>query len=197
MDGSADQKKVTMKIYTKTGDGGETGLPGGTRVEKRSALPEACGAVDELNSCIGVARVEALPQDLDAILESIQHRLLAAGAELADVEGISSGCRQIGPEQVETLEAVIDRHQEALPLLESFVVPGGTRVSAALHHARTVCRRAERRVVALHRDGQRKVSPVLIKYLNRLSDMLFVFARVANAEAGVGDIAWKKLGEQS
>jgi len=185
-----------MKIYTKTGDGGETGLPGGSRVEKSSALPEACGAADELNSCIGVARAEVPPQDLDAILESVQHRLLAAGAELADIGGVSSGYRQIDPEQVEALEAVIDRHQEALPLLESFVVPGGTRVSAALHHARTVCRRAERRVVALHRGGHREVSPVLIKYLNRLSDMLFVLARVVNAEAGVGDIVCQKLGEQ-
>ena len=185
-----------MKIYTKTGDGGETGLPGGTRVDKNSALPEACGAVDELNATIGVARAEALPKDLDAMLESVQHRLLAAGAELADIEGVSPGYRRIGPEQVETVEAAIDRHQEALPLLENFVVPGGTRGSAALHYARTVCRRAERRVVALHRGGQSKVSPVLIKYLNRLSDMLFVFARVVNAEAGTGDIAWQKLGEQ-
>lgn len=186
-----------MKIYTKTGDGGETGLPGGTRVEKNSALPEACGAVDELNASIGLARSEALPHNLDTMLESVQHRLLAAGAELADVEGVSTGYRRIGDEEVEAVEAVIDRHQEALPLLKSFVVPGGTRASAGLHYARTVCRRAERRVVALHRGGRRKVSPVLIKYLNRLSDMLFVFARVVNAEAGTGDIVWKKLGEQS
>lgn len=181
-----------MRIYTKTGDGGETGLPGGTRVVKDSALPEACGTLDEFNSCIGLARAEGLPPDLDEMLEFVQHHLLSIGAELADIEDISGGYSRIGPEQVEEIETVIDRHQDALPCLSSFVIPGRNRAGAALHHARSVCRRAERRVVTLRREGQRLFSPFLLKYLNRLSDMLFVFARVANAEAGIGDMLWQK-----
>lgn len=127
-----------MRIYTRTGDTGETGLPGGARIQKDSALPEACGTVDELNAAIGLARAEELPYDLDMTLEAIQHRLLAVGAELADVDGNSSVYRRIGPEEVEEIESVIDRHQDKLPPLGSFVIPGGTRSGAALHYARTV-----------------------------------------------------------
>lgn len=184
-----------MKIYTKTGDGGETGLPGGARIEKDAGLPEACGTVDELNASIGIARAETLPGDLDKTLESVQHSLLSVGAELADVEGKSTGFSRIGPENVEALEAAIDRHQTRLPPLESFVLPGGCRAAAALHYARTVCRRAERRVVTLRRERHGPLSPLVLAYLNRLSDALFVLARAANAEAGACDVLWKKRAE--
>jgi cob(I)alamin adenosyltransferase len=183
-----------MKIYTRTGDSGQTGLPGGTRVQKDADLLEACGTLDELNAWLGIARANSLPRDVERMLESVQHQLLAVGAELADVDGASTGYRCIDPEQISAMESAIDRHQAILPLLESFLIPGGTRSSAALHAARTVCRRGERRVVRLQHGGHRPIRPVLLKFLNRLSDMLFVFARVADAEAGIGDKIWAKNG---
>ena len=169
-----------MKIYTKTGDTGDTGLLGGGRVPKDHARVAAYGDVDETNAAIGVARAIE-PQDFEApLLESIQRDLFSIGGQLAAPD----------PAKVAKAlaKAAIDAAEAGLPPLESFVLPGGSPKAAALHLARTVCRRAERSVVALsHSDT---IQPVIIQYLNRLSDLLFTLARRANAQSGQGDVAW-------
>ena len=179
-----------MKIYTKTGDDGTTGLFGGARVGKDSARVEAYGTVDELNAVLGTARTARPPADVDEVLAQIQEELFVVGAELATVSGKEERLRMrlVDDEHVTRLEGAIDAFEATLPPLETFVLPGGSSAGAALHHARTVCRRAERLVLASSRDGG--VRPVVIKYLNRLSDLLFVAARRTNAAAGVPDVPW-------
>lgn len=172
-----------MKIYTRTGDQGETGLFGGPRVRKDAARIEACGTVDELNSALGLVRAESLPEDIDALLRRVQHELLAVGAELGTPDPVTHATRTIGPEHVQALEAEIDHYEAGLQPLEGFVLPGGDRAGAALHLARAVCRRAERRLVTLTAGGGERVSSALLGYLNRLSDLLFVLARTAGARA--------------
>ena len=167
-----------MKIYTRTGDLGETGLFGGPRVGKDMARIEAFGTVDELNAVLGVVRAETLPDDVDRVLERIQRELLDLGAELASPDPVKQGTRKIDRGNVSALEAQIDRFQESLEPLDEFILPGGNRAAALLHLARTVCRRAERRLVTLVRHGQEEISLLLLAYLNRLSDLLFVLARV-------------------
>jgi cob(I)alamin adenosyltransferase len=178
-----------MKIYTKTGDAGETGLFGGTRVSKASARVSAYGDVDELNSAIGVARLHRLDDERDALLGAIQNELFDLGAELAARPGKESSVPRIGEEEIERLERAIDRVDEEVGPLASFILPGGSPGAAYLHLARTVCRRAERSVVALAAAEQ--VRPEVLRYLNRLSDLLFVLARLANARAGVADVPWE------
>ena len=179
-----------MKIYTKTGDAGETGLFGGPRVRKDAPRIEAFGAVDELNAVLGLARAEPLPGDINALLAAIQNELFDLGAELATPEPAKMGVGTLGPSRIARLEAAIDRHEATLPALKQFVLPGGSRAAAALHVGRTVCRRAERRVIAL--ASIEPISPQLIVYLNRLSDLLFVLARAVNQSAGLPDVPWQK-----
>ena len=181
-----------MKIYTRTGDLGETGLFGGPRVGKDVARVEVYGTVDELSAILGLARAEGLDEDIDRWLERVQNELFEVGAELATPDPVSRGTRTIGPPHIEAMEAEIDRYQQALPPLEHFILPGGTSPAALLHQARTVCRRAERRLVTLLREPSEPVSLVLLAYLNRLGDLLFALARTVNARAGRSDMVWKR-----
>ena len=180
-----------MKIYTKTGDAGETGLRGGRRVPKDDARVAAYGAVDEVNAAVGFAGALD-PGSFEApLLESIQRDLFTIGAELATPDPAKQPNLQvppIGPAEVEALERAIDRNEQRLEPLAQFILPGGAPKAAAFHVARTVCRRAERDVVALGRAAP--VSPAIQQYLNRLSDLLFVLARAANAAAGRPDLPW-------
>ncbi|MBL9033046.1 MAG: cob(I)yrinic acid a,c-diamide adenosyltransferase [Phycisphaerae bacterium] len=183
------------KIYTRTGDDGTTGLGTGARVPKSSLRVEAYGAVDEANAAIGLAVVASRASDagergaeIGSLLASIQQDLFDAGADLCVplVSG-ESGKLRIVATQTARLEAAIDRFNERLAPLTSFVLPGGTALAAALHLARTVTRRAEREVVRLTEAEPRGVSPEVVKYLNRLSDLLFVLSRAAN---GGSDVLW-------
>lgn len=179
-----------MKIYTKTGDAGETRLYGGTKVDKDDLRVDTYGTVDELNAVIGVARSFGLDGALDELCATIQSALFVAGAELACLPENRHKLKLavIEAEDVRGLENAIDRLTETLPPLMQFVLPGGTKGAAALHQARTVCRRAERQIVALKK--QSAVSTDLLVYLNRLSDLLFVAARYENSRASVTDVAW-------
>lgn len=178
-----------MKIYTKTGDAGETSLLGGTRVRKDHKRIEAYGTVDELNSAIGMARAAWPGGAIDDELGRIQADLFDLGAFLATI--VPNEMFR-GPEdaRIEALESAIDRMEGELEPLKTFILPGGSPSSAALHVARTVCRRAERLVVSLEELSD-EMSRAL-QYLNRLADYLFVAARYANRSAGVGDVAWKR-----
>jgi cob(I)alamin adenosyltransferase len=223
-----------MKIYTKTGDLGDTGLFGGPRVRKDDLRIEAYGTVDELNAVLGLARSAtaafasrlnegdaegdgdtnarnpALAQDareklrdIEILLTGIQHTLFELGAELATPDPKARGTNYISTAEIEALESAIDRYEADLPPLKTFVLPGGVAGAAWLHLARTVCRRAERRVVTLmdesktETEAASQVAPEVLIYLNRLSDLLFVLARGVNHITGVGDIAWQKPGTAS
>jgi len=183
-----------MKIYTKTGDDGTTGLFGGIRLGKDALRVDAYGCVDELNACLGTVLASSVPEALAAPLRAIQSELFALGAELATVPGKEDklAMERLGSSQIARLEAEIDRQQVELPELKTFVLPGGGESAARLHVARTVCRRAERKVVQLSRSEP--VAPQLITYLNRLSDLLFVLSRRANQLAGVEDVPWLPRG---
>ena len=181
-----------MRIYTRTGDDGETGLFAGGRVPKDHPRVAAYGDVDELNAALGLAMtLEPAAADRD-LLETIQRDLFTIGSELATPDPAKlaqalSGPR-VGQAHVAALERAIDRQEEQLEPLRNFILPGGTPKAAAFHLARTVCRRAERAVVRLVRETA--VSADVLKYLNRLSDLLFVLARAANVRAGVRDVTW-------
>ncbi len=179
-----------MRIYTKTGDAGVTGLFGGPRVPTDDARVEAYGDVDELNAALGAARARGLDPEIDALLAAVQDELFAVGAELATPPGARARAAvpTVAPAWTSTLEAAIDRFQAELPPLRQFVLPGGSAAGAVLHLARAVCRRAERRVVSLHR--REPVEADVLAFLNRLSDFLFVAARIANHRAGVPEILW-------
>ena len=186
--GSPGEKgEGALKIYTKTGDAGETGLFGGGRTPKDSPRVAAYGEVDELNAALGLARALAPEQFADTLLQSIQRDLFTIGAELATPDPTKLA-NAIGDSEIAALEAAIDAQEAALEPLKNFILPGGTPKAAALHLGRTVCRRAERAVVAAGRHE--RISPAIIRYLNRLSDLLFVLARAANAQAGRPDIKW-------
>jgi len=179
-----------MKIYTRTGDGGETGLFGGARVGKDDPRVEAYGTVDELNACLGVVRtLGASAQTAEALLH-IQSDLFTLGAELACVPGKEDKLRMamLGEPDITRLEDWIDRSEAPLEPLKNFVLPGGSAAAAELHRARTVCRRAERRTLSAGRASAIRAEVVI--YLNRLSDLLFVLARYENHVAGVSDIPW-------
>jgi cob(I)alamin adenosyltransferase len=179
-----------MKIYTKTGDAGTTGLFGGARLSKSHGRVHAYGEVDELNAVLGVARAAVQDAATAALLEHIQSELFDVGAELATTpERADKGSLpRVTGEEVQRLEHAIDEREAVLPPLANFVLPGGSAAAAHLHVARTVCRRAERAVVNLA-QGEAVRSEVLV-YLNRLSDLLFVLARDANRMAGVDDVPW-------
>ncbi|MGB5812008.1 MAG: cob(I)yrinic acid a,c-diamide adenosyltransferase [Polyangiales bacterium] len=183
-----------MKIYTKTGDDGDTGLFGGARVSKASLRVTAYGEVDELNSTIGWARVAVTDGEVDALLQQIQNELFEVGAELGSTSDRKKkgGLPIIEEPQVEALEHAIDRYEEGPPPLTSFVLPGGSEAASRFHVGRCVCRRAERALVAL--GAEEPLRGEVSRYLNRLSDLLFVLARHANHNAGVADIPWTGQG---
>lgn len=179
-----------MKIYTRMGDSGQTSLLGGKRVRKDDPGIEAYGTVDELNAVLGLVRAEQLPREIDALLARVQNELFELGAELATPEGSAHSRQRITDRHAADMEEAIDQWEVVLKPLRQFILPGGTPAAAGLHLARTVCRRAERRVVAL-RDSS-PVSDAVLVYLNRLSDLLFVLARAANHQAGRADVPWEK-----
>lgn len=172
------------RIYTRTGDDGTTGLGDGTRVRKDDARVEAYGTVDELNSAIGVLlAIPGLPAEVMSCLTEVQHDLFDLGGELC-----IPGHRMIGAQHVERLENALDAFNDSLPPLKEFILPGGGPAAAACHLARTIARRAERRVWTLKAAEPDKVSAEAAKYLNRLSDLLFILCRIANPD---GDVLWK------
>jgi cob(I)alamin adenosyltransferase len=178
-----------VKIYTRTGDDGSTGLLGPGRVTKDAPRVEAYGAVDELNAALGAARALDSAKWVFAELGAIQARLFQLGAELATTEPRAAATlERVADDDVRALESWIDRLEQDLPPLARFILPGGTALASELHRARTVCRRAERRVVALAQHE--KIEPLPVRYLNRLGDLLFVLARWCNHRAGVEEIEW-------
>ena len=180
-----------MKIYTRRGDAGKTDLFGGERVDKDAARVEAYGVVDELNACLGAAAAASEQADLAPLLERIQSALFDLGACLATPDPAhraKASLPEVTDGDVAELEGYIDRFEAELEPLRSFVLPGGTAAAAAFHVARGVCRRAERRSVAL--SAAEPVDPPVLSYLNRLSDLLFTLARLENARAGRADVPW-------
>jgi len=171
------------KIVTRTGDAGTTGLGDGSRTDKDSARIEAIGTIDELNSAIGMLLAEGVPDKAKAALTEVQHDLFDLGGELSvpGLAGLDDG-------QVARLEALVEDFNSTLAPLKEFVLPGGCRPAAVAHLCRTVCRRAERRLVSLSKTES--VRPLVLQYVNRLSDLLFVLARVLNRESGAGDVLW-------
>jgi cob(I)alamin adenosyltransferase len=178
-----------VKIYTKTGDAGETGLFGGGRVGKDSPRVAAYGEVDELNATLGVARAAGVGA-LDGLCQTLQEQLFTVGAVLATPRGTKADAHipHVKPEWIAQMEAAMDALDTELPKMTHFILPGGTAGAAALHHSRTVCRRAERKAVPLVRDGT--VDALVVQFLNRLSDLLFMLARAVNHRAGVEDVKW-------
>jgi len=188
-----DEPVRLTRIYTRGGDAGETSLGDGSRVSKLDRRIVAYGVVDELNSQVGVVLVTAgLPDALHAPLAQIQNELFDLGADLSVPFASSDERLRVTQPLIDRLEALCDEHNERLPELKSFVLPGGSKAAAHLHVARTVCRRAE--LAALEADGVHGVNPLVPVYLNRLSDLLFILARAANALAGVDEPLWKPGG---
>ena len=172
------------KIYTRTGDDGTTGLGDGSRINKDSLRVEAMGDVDELNSVIGIMLTEPVPEHLIGLLTQIQHDLFNVGGEIC-----IPGYVILQQTRIDDLEEAIDTLNDELEPLKEFILPGGSKAAAYCHLARTVCRRAERKLVELHRNEA--VTDISLQYLNRLSDLLFVMCRSINKEAGVLDVLWK------
>lgn len=177
-------KRLT-RIYTRTGDDGSTGLAGGARVPKEHARIEAIGTVDELNSTVGLLRARHPDADIDALLEVMQHRLFDLGGELS-----MPGSSLLTPDHTHDLEQALDRYNDRLPALDEFILPGGSESAARCHLARAVCRRAERALLRLSRTEP--VNSAGITYLNRLSDLLFVLARVLARRDGGVEVTWQK-----
>jgi cob(I)alamin adenosyltransferase len=177
------------RIYTRAGDAGETSLGDGSRVSKLDCRIGAFGAVDELNAQLGVALAGDLPDDFRPLLARIQNELFDVGADLAVPWGVGDGRLRVEQAQIDALEEACDRFNAALPELRSFVLPGGTEAAARLHVARTVCRRAERD--ALLASQELELNPLVLAYLNRLSDLVFILARTANARAGLDEPLWQ------
>jgi cob(I)alamin adenosyltransferase len=177
-----------LKIYTKTGDDGTTGLQGGKRVSKSDLRIIAYGAVDEANSSLGVALSGSIDADINELLTRIQNELFVAGSDLSNPD-LEKPNNRITEQMVENLEKNIDRFEAELNPLTNFILPGGHKIAAHLHMARTISRRAETNVVALSKDE--RINLHCQKYLNRLSDLLFVLARVVNKRNGTSDIVWK------
>ena len=178
-----------MKIYTKTGDLGDTGLFGGRRVPKHDFRIEAYGTVDETNAVLGLAASRCTDPELSDAIQRVQSELFSVGADLATPLDVRSDyIVRVDEAIVQRLEAEIDAWEETLPPLRQFILPGGSEAGAWLHFARTVCRRAERAVVALSQAEE--INPTALRYLNRLSDWLFVLARIANQRSGIEEIIW-------
>jgi cob(I)alamin adenosyltransferase len=184
-----------MKIYTRTGDDGSTGLFGGPRVAKDDERIEAYGTVDELNAAIGIVRSTGVDDEIDSQLETIQSELFSIGAELATPNPEQHQMRIIGNKHISQLEQSIDYHQQELPELKQFILPVGNSATTSMHLARSICRRAERRVIALAGQMSQSDSPIsndLVVYLNRLSDLMFVLARKINHAAGDSETVWER-----
>jgi cob(I)alamin adenosyltransferase len=177
-----------VKIYTKTGDAGETGLWGGLRVRKDALRVHAYGTVDECNAAVGLARAAGIDAGLDQLLADVQNQLFVVGADLATPGEGGTTIPRVGEAEVQFLEANIDALEAELEPLKQFILPGGTAAAAQLHLARTICRRAERWVVSL--AAEEALNTQVQTYLNRLSDFLFVVARSANFRAGTPDVPW-------
>jgi cob(I)alamin adenosyltransferase len=184
-----DEPVRLTRIYTRAGDAGETSLGDGSRVSKLDCRIGAFGVVDELNAQLGLVLAGELPDDFRPLLERVQNELFDVGADLAVPWGVGDGRLRVAEAQVEALEEACDRFNAELPELRSFVLPGGTPAAARLHVARTVCRRAEREALLAARELD--VNPLVLAYLNRLSDLLFILARAANAEVGADEPLWK------
>ncbi len=186
-----------MKIYTKTGDSGETGLYGGQRVEKDDVRVEAYGTVDETAAALGVAAAHVEDDELRGVIVELQRALFTVGADLAtpldrEREAVKATVPRATPDQTAHLETLIDTYEAELTPLRQFIVPGGTVGAADLHLARAISRRAERRVVTLLRAEPATTNADVLPYLNRLADLLFVLARAANHRAGVEDVPWSR-----
>ena len=176
-----------MPIYTRVGDQGETNLVGGVRLCKDAALLEACGSLDELNALLGVVRSELSLDSFNATLELIQRQLFTFGIQLVADASNQPTMSVIGAEEIAGVEQAIDRCEAALPPIHEFILPCGCRAAAMLHAARAVCRRTERRLVSLARTQLHENSSDLLAYINRLGDLLFVLARMANSQVGIAD----------
>jgi cob(I)alamin adenosyltransferase len=187
-----DEPVRLTRIYTRGGDQGETSLGDGSRVPKLDCRIGAYGAVDELNSLLGLALAAGPPEEVREVLARVQNELFDVGADLSVPYGVGDGRLRIDAAKIERLEELCDRFNADLPELKSFVLPGGTAAAARLHVARTTCRRAERD--ALTADGETGINPLVLAYLNRLSDFLFIAARWANADAGRDEPLWKPGG---
>ncbi len=179
-----------MKIYTRAGDHGTTALFGGRKVAKCDTRVSAIGTLDELNALLGLARAGKPQTQIDKGLLLLQNQLFDLGAELAKPQTDKPGMATLQDDDIIAIEKLIDSFDEGLPALTTFILPGGCQTAATLHLARCVCRRAERQIVALSLETT--VQETVLKYINRVSDLLFVLARSANAAAGVSDVAWKK-----
>jgi cob(I)alamin adenosyltransferase len=180
-----------VKIYTRGGDQGQTGLSDGSRVRKDDPRVAAYGGVDEVNAVLGQVRAQAAGSELDGLLADVQRDLFAIGAQLADPAATVAGRKAkaaVSAAHVERLEHAIDAREKDLPPLRAFILPGGSPLGALLHVARTVCRRAERGVVGL--AATQTLDPAILSYLNRLSDLLFVLARHENQARGVAEDSW-------
>jgi cob(I)alamin adenosyltransferase len=188
--GEARRGGLEVKIYTKTGDDGLTGILGSKRLRKDDARIEAYGTVDELNAALGVARALKLPPEQDELAARLQDELFTLGAALADPDPQGRFHNQVDDVHVAGLEAAIDAMTEQLEPMRTYILPGGSPAAAQIHLARTVCRRAERLVVHLANLPDESVPAPLLIYLNRLSDLLFVLARMVNHREGVADVPW-------
>lgn len=177
-----------MKIYTKTGDDGTTVLQGGKRVSKSDLRIIAYGAIDEINSCLGIVLSHDLDDDIKSLLTRIQNELFVAGSDLSD-SNLENKKNRVTESMIGNLESSIDRFDKELKPLSNFILPGGHKTASYLHLARTVTRRAETQVIAL--ANREKINPFCEIYLNRLSDLLFVLARTINKRSGIQDIVWK------
>ena len=192
----ATRINLSMKIYTRTGDDGTTGLIGGSRVKKNHIRLDAYGTVDELNSLIGIVRSLQTDTHADSVLEKIQNKLFIIGANLASDDSVTLIKKQmpVGKTDIELLEKEMDLMNEVLPELRNFILPGGCQATSFCHLARTVCRRAERHIVELSEKSE--VDPDLIKYVNRLSDYLFVLSRKVSLDQKAPEILWSpEIGE--
>ena len=177
-----------MKIYTKKGDNGNTSLFGGQTVSKSALRIESYGTVDELNSILGVVRSFNVSKSVDEWLNKVQHQLFVLGADLATSQNNNTRIDRISQDEIDFLEITIDQMDEELSPLKNFILPGGTPAAASIHHARTVCRRAERLTVACAMEVE--LSELTVKYLNRLSDFLFMLGRYENFKSGKKDTLW-------
>ena len=177
-----------MKIYTKTGDDGTTGLQGGTRISKSNIRIQAYGAVDEINASIGLILSSKIDEDLEKLLRNIQRDLFVAGSDLSNPD-LESRKNRVTSEMVENIEKNIDRLEGGLTPITNFILPGGHEIASLIHVSRTITRRAETQVILL--DEEDKVNEECKKYLNRLSDLLFVMARIVNEKNGFKDVLWK------
>jgi len=187
-----DEPVRLTRIYTRGGDRGETSLGDGSRVPKLDCRIGAFGTVDELNSHVGLALAARPPEDVRSVLEGVQNDLFDVGADLSVPYGVGDGRLRVDQPKIDELERLCDRFNADLPELKSFVLPGGSELAARLHVARAVCRRAEREALAA--AGEVELNPLVLVYLNRLSDLLFILARAANAAAGGGEPLWKPGG---